>query len=99
MTTARTLYNLTGGSVHVRPENGREFASITRKLETEEKATEWLRNVCRLLRALGWEVTATSNGSRFTPGFHHQASIDIQRGTGPLTQHERHMIATCTGRD
>jgi hypothetical protein len=97
--TAWNLHRLTGGAVQHSTENGRDFVSITRKLENDDKASNWLKTAIAAMRKDGWQVTAFSNGTRHTPGFHLQCGIDAMRGEGPRTAYEKHMIATCTGND
>lgn len=97
--TAWSLHRLTGGAVKHSALDGRDFISVSRKLENADKAGNWIDTAIAAMRKDGWQVTAFSQGIRHTPGFHFECSIDAMRGDGPRTAYENHMIATCTGRD
>lgn len=87
-------------NVRVHVDGNREWAHIHTTADSEDAALEFLKNTKAYLRSCGWQVCAFSNGFYFvgTQKF-HTAGIDAMRGTGPRTEYETHMIATCTGRD
>lgn len=87
-------------SVRVHADGDREWAYVNTHTDSEEAALEFLQNTRAYLRSCGWQVCAFSNGFFFVGTQKiHTAGIDALRGSGPRTQYENHMIATCTGRD
>ena len=91
---------LDADSVSYSQEGDREFVSVSVNTNSDQSALDFLNGARAYLRSCGWQVTAFSNGFRWNDGVRYAtAGVDAMRGTGPLTQHERHMIATCTGND
>lgn len=89
-----------------RPGSSRQWLLATQRLEGRidfDAAAAIRRQIVADLQAQGWHITGYSEGSRFEQrgadftGM--QIEVDAQRGKGPRTAYENHMIATCTGRD
>ena len=99
-TTAELIEYATGGTVSHSEIGQREWVSIEHTLPTKEDALAFVKATRAYLTQSGWSVCAFSNGFRPEGGkLVYTAGVDAMRGTGPLTEYETHMIATCTGRD
>lgn len=80
-------------------EGERDWIVVKGITVTDTEGYAWIKSTMAQLKQQGWSCTAHSVGSRYVPHAHHESRVWAERGTGPLTCHERHMIATCSGRD
>lgn len=98
--TEQTIAKAVNASdIYSHSEDSRDWIVVKGITTTDTEGYAWIKSTMAHLRQLGWKCTANSVGSRFVPDYHHEAAVWAERGTGPLTSHEAHMIATCTGND
>lgn len=80
-------------------EGDREWITVVGITTTDTEGYAWIKSTMAHLKKEGWACTAHSVGSRFVPDYHHESRVWAERGHGPRTAYENHMISTCTGRD
>lgn len=80
-------------------EGDREWITVVGITTTDTEGYAWIKSTMAHLKKEGWACTAHSVGSRFVPDYHHESRVWAERGKGPRTAYENHMISTCTGRD